>query len=487
MLRRLAVLATLLSAALVAFSGGAAQARPSVPQCALGGGAQDAREYYRAALERAERRYGGSPAARRAFSRALAAYVYGLAPVSVGRTVQRFPENQLVSIGALTNPDVQTVVLPNVDTTYTVGRANLATGPRVFDVPDTRGRYYVIQFLDAYSNTFAYIGRRTTGTRAGSYALVGPGFSGPLPPGVKRIKSPTNLVWVLGRTLVNTEADLAAVTDLMRGYRTTPLAAWSAGQRQAPLVLPAFPAQPPTVLPSGLAFYDALGADLATNPPPARDACALRAFAEAGIGPGRLPSTEAAGAQREALEAAVAAGPGLVERAERRENRRSRARNNGWLIAGDYIGDYGRNWLARAVVARTALGANTPAETVYPLALTDSRGRALSGRYRYALRFGRGQLPPVGAFWSLTMYNDDRFLIGNRIDRYAVGDRTPGLRRNKDGSLTIHIGRRAPRGAAARANWLPSPRGRFRLAMRLYEPERSVLSGRWSPPPLRRR
>ena len=144
-----------------------------------------------------------------------------------------------------------------------------------------------------------------------------------------------------------------------------------------------------------------------------------------GIGAGRAPSREAVGEQRRALEAAVAAGPGLVERAERRENRRSRAHNNGWLVAGRYIGDYGRYWLARAVVARTALGANTRPETVYPLALTDSQGRPLSGRHRYTLRFPRGQLPPVGAFWSLTMYNDDRFLVENRIDRYAVGDRTP--------------------------------------------------------------
>ena len=151
----------------------------------------------------------------------------------------------------------------------------------------------------------------------------------------------------------------------------------------------------------------------------------------------------------------MAAGPGLVERAERRENRRSRAHNNGWLVAGRYIGDYGRCWLARAVVARTALGANTRPETV-PLALTDSQGRPLSGRHRYTLRFPRGQLPPVGAFWSLTMYNDDRFLVENH--RPLCGRRSrPGLRRGKDGSLTVHIGRQPPRGAAARATGCPRP------------------------------
>ena len=223
----------------------------------------------------------------------MAAYVYGLAPVAVRQTVQRFPENQLVSIGALVDPAVRTVVFPNVDTTYTIGRLNLSAGPRVIDVPDTAGRYYVIQLLDAYSNTFAYVGRRTTGTQPGSYAIVPRGHSGPLPAGVRRIESPTNLIWVLGRTLVRDAADLPAATQLMGGYRVTDLSYWAAGGRQPPLVLPAFPSSPPLPIPRDLSFYDALGAALAENPPPAGDRCALRAFAAAGIGPGRAPSLEA--------------------------------------------------------------------------------------------------------------------------------------------------------------------------------------------------
>jgi hypothetical protein len=460
--------------------------RSSVAACALGGGPAGTRAFYAAELERAERRFRGTTAERRAFAAGVAAYVYGLAPVAVRQTVQRFPENNIVSIGALVNPRVRTVVLPNHDTTYTVGRLNLARGPVVIDVPDTAGRYYVLQLLDAYSNTFSYIGRRTTGTRRGSFAIVPRGYTGPLPDGVRRIESPTNLIWLLGRTLVRSGSDLTAVTELMRGYTVTGLAAWQAGQRQPPIVLPAFPPQPALPLPRGLAFFDALGIALAESPPPRADACALRAFAGAGIGPGQTPSLEATSGRRRAVDAAARAGARLVRRAERRVNRRSRARNNGWLIAGDDIGDYGRNWLARALVATTALGANTQPETVYPIALTDSRGRPLHGRHRYTLRFPRGELPPVGAFWSLTAYGNDLYLVENPIDRYAIGDRTRGLRRGRDGSLTIYIQRRAPRGAA-RANWLPVPGGRFRLAMRLYEPRRSVLTGRWLPPSLRRR
>jgi hypothetical protein len=450
--------------------------RPSIPACALGSSAADLKGFFAVQLAKAERRV---PKRQRAgFAAGVAAYVYGVGPVSVGQTVLRFPENQLVSIAALTDPSTRTVVLPNHDTTYTVGRVQLAGGPRVIDVPDTAGRYYVIQLLDAYSNTFAYVGRRTTGTRPGSYAVVPPGYKGALPAGVKRIQSPTNLVWVLGRTLVNDQADMPAVAELMRGYRSTALDAWTAGQRQDPLVLGGFPATPPVVIPTGLDYFARLGEILASDPPPRRDACALRAFAKAGIGPDLKPTGRT-------LVAAFRAGKRIVARAERRADRFGAKGYNGWLNPGPYIGAYGRNYLGRAVIATAALGANTRPETVYPLAVDDISGRPLSGRHRYTIRFPRGQQPPANAFWSVTAYGKDRYLVRNPIDRYAVGDRTKGLRRGRDGSLTIYVQHRRPAGAAA-ANWLPVPSGRFRLAMRIYEPRRSVLTGDWQPPPVRR-
>ena len=186
-----------------------------------------------------------------------------------------------------------------------------------------------------------------------------------------------------------------------------------------------------------------------------------------------------------ALVAAVRAGKAIVAKAERRANRFGAKQHNGWLVPGRYIGAYGTNYLGRAVIATAALGANTPPETVYPLAVDDVKGRPLSGRHRYAIRFPRGQLPPAKAFWSVTAYGKDRYLVPNPIARYAIGDRTKGLRRGRDGSLTIYVQNRRPSGAKA-ANWLPVPRGGFRLAMRIYEPRRNVLSGRWMPPPVRR-
>ena len=486
MLRRLAVLA-LLAFAAGAFPAAAPAQDPIVRDCALGTSARDLRGFEAGEIARAESRFGGSRAARRAFSTAVAAYLYGVAPLSVGQTVQRFPLNQMISIGTLVEPEVKTVVAPNVDTTYTVAQLNLGAEPLIIDVPDTRGRYYVLQLLDAYSNTFRYIGRRTSGTDPGSFALVPRGFSGDLPAGVRRIESPTALVWLLGRTLVRGEADLPAVTDLMGGYRATPLSRWGAGERQAPLVLGAFPAnQTALELPGGLAYFDALGSYLAANPPPRADRCALRAFAKAGIGPGRTPSSEARGRVRKAVARAPRAARRILDRAVERANAFSRRRNNGWLVSLPYIGDFGRNYLGRAVVARFALGANTPEETVYPAAFTDSEGRPLRGRRRYKIRFERGELPPVGAFWSLTVYDGDGYLHPNGRDRYAIGDRTRGLRRGSDGSLTLYLQHSDP-GDRRRANWLPAPRGRFRLIMRLYEPRRAAFNGDWRPPPVQRR
>ena len=174
-----------------------------------------------------------------------------------------------------------------------------------------------------------------------------------------------------------------------------------------------------------------------------------------------------------------------MARAERRANRFGAKGYNGWLNPGPYIGAYGRNYLGRAVIATAALGANTRPETVYPLAVDDVSGRPLSGRHRYTIRFPRGQQPPANAFWSVTAYGKDRYLVP-QPDR-PLRDRRPhqGTAPGRDGSLTIYVQHRRPSGAAA-ANWLPVPSGRFRLAMRIYEPRRSVLTGDWKPPPVRR-
>ena len=437
--------------------------------------------------------------ARQAFAAAAVAYVYGLPQVSVRGTVRHFPRNEVLSINALADPSVQTVVSPNVDTAYTVSWLDLVNGPLVVNVPDTGGRYYTFQFLDAFSNAFAYVGSGSTGTAAGAYAIVPPGFSGPLPAGVTRVDAPSNTVWLLGRTLVRDAADLPAVRQLQSQYAVTPLTSWTLGARQAPVVLDRYPPTVPRSVPGGAQFIATLNQEMTIDPPPMTDDCALSAMAPAGVAvpapsPAQtlaadltdqaptLPSVASDPVSGPAIDAGVAAGARIVATGSARLVARSAHNNHGWSVLGPWVGRYGARYLARAIVARDLLAANTPQQSIYPIATADAAGRPLDGGHRYTISFARRLLPPVHAFWSVTLYNAQDFLAANPIGRYAIGDRTPGLRRGRDGSLTIDIQHDAPAGGVRRADWLPAPAGPFHLVMRLYEPRPSALSGRWKPP-----
>ena len=249
-------------------------------------------------------------------------------------------------------------------------------------------------------------------------------------------------------------------------------------------MLPSFPQDTSTrtSIPSGIAFFDTLSVDLAGKPPPAADACALRVFKRVGVGPGLKPSSPRNdNGVRTALLAAPEAALRLIDRDQARRNAASGRVNNGWLVPPAKIGDYGTSYLFRAVAARIGLGANGPREAEYPTTDADPQGRRLDGRHAYRIRFAPHQLPPVNAFWSLTLYNPAGFMVPNALGRYALGDRTPGLRLGRDGSLTIYVGHRKP--DSGTSNWLPAPNGRFRSSTtRLYQPKAAALSGRWKPP-----
>jgi hypothetical protein len=484
--------------AAIALAGtGIAQAKtwpPDVRRCALGRLPAPVRAWLPKAIAVRERRFAaslegvsGSERARAEalFARGAAAYLYGMPTVLVRRTVERFGLNLLVGIGELATPETRTVVLPNHDTLYSVSRLDLGTGPLMIDAPATGGRYSVLQLLDAYTNIAGYVGSGSERDHDRTVAVVPPGWRGSLPPDVRVIRSPTKLVWLLGRTLVDGQDDLAAATELIGGYSLTPLAAWLTGERNPAIVLPAFPDTPPVELPRGVAFYDALGGALAADPPPSRDDCALRAFARAGIGPGLTPSASSDPIVIEALQAAARAGDRLVDRALSRILYRSRRRHNGWGFWPANTGRFGVDYVDRAVVAAGALGANVPSEAIYPSADSDRRGRPLSGRDDYVVSFSAGELPPVRTFWSMTLYGRDLFLVPNELGRYTVGDRTEGLHYGPGRSLKIYVQHEAPRGRR-RANWLPAPAGRFLLVIRLFEPRRAAIGGRWTPPRISR-
>lgn len=423
---------------------------------------------------------------QRAYRAGLAAYVYGYPPVLNLLSADALPAQMLTSINAVPGPEARGIVLPNVDAPYTVSNLDLAAEPMVLHVPAIEDRYYVFELLDAYTNVVDYVGSRRTGTGAGDHAIVGPGFTGTLPEGLRRIDSPTDRVVLVGRTLLRGAGDLPNVRAIQESYGLQTLSSFVAGAAPSHgLILDASPPREPPVVPTGIAFFDALGDLLAAQPPPARDGRLLARLRRFGIGPGLHPSSGGIPtAVSRGLARAAAAGPATVGRLVARHERRAVRSGRGWVLNRGRIGRYGTDYALRAVTARVGLWANTPEEALYPIAAQDERGRPLDGRHRYRLRFAPGQLPPARAFWSLTMYDRDRFLYANPLDRHALGDRD-GMRRDADGGLTILLQHERP-GAARVANWLPAPAARFTVALRLYVPKARALRGPWTPPPVAR-
>jgi hypothetical protein len=411
------------------------------------------------------------------------AYVYGLAPLDEQRVIDRFPANTLLNVTQLATPLERLVPAPNVDTLYTVARLELGTGPMVVHVPAENGRYYTLQLLDAYTNTFAYIGRRVTGTRAGDYAIVAPGWRGPIPTGVHEIRALTPTVWMIGRTLVSGPGDVPAAEAIQRQYTLTPLSRF--GGAPLPALFFSKSVLKPAPLPKGLAFYQALDALTRQDPPPRAERALLRTFASVGIRPGAGPSpVKPDAATRSGLLAGLVEGQRQVVAYGRRIIAMSERQHNGWLVPPRATGNYAGNCPLRAYIAANALGANVPSEAIYPFAFVDHKLAPLSSAHRYLLHFAAGKLPPVNAFWSLTMYDQQLFLVPNALSRYAIGNRTSGLRSSSDGSLEIVIQQARPRTVSA--NWLPAPKGAFVLALRLYQPKPSVLQGRWPLPTVTR-
>jgi hypothetical protein len=495
---------------LFAGAGAADTASPIISACALGKATPGLGNEFGTALSRATTAYGatlsgdsatGAAQAEQTFAAAAAAYVYGMPQEILLQTIKGYVHNEIVNVNALATPTTRGVVSPNVDTAYSVAWIDLTTGPLVVNVPNTGGRFYTFQFMDAYTNAFAYVGTGSTGTKAGAYALVPPGWSGTLPAGVKEIKSPTNTVWLLGRTLVNGPTDFPAVKQIQDQYELTPLAAWETGTRTPSVTISSYPAGTKKPLPTGTNFISALNQELTIDPPPAADDCALGAMAPAAVVrshptaaqedaadlaniAGVTPAIQENAATTAAIDAGVAAGPKIVAEATSKLLVADAKGNHGWDVLSGSIGTYGTEYLGRAIIGTDYLGANIPSQGIYPVAYVDVAGKSFTGADRYTITFPKGLLPPARAFWSLTMYDGDNFLYANTLNRYAIGNRTSGLVHGHNGSLTLHIQHAQPTSAAARANWLPAPDGTFHMILRLYQPSAAALSGAWKPPPV---
>jgi hypothetical protein len=366
---------------------------------------------------------------------------------------------------------------PNSDTLYFGGWFDLTREPVVVQAPDTAGRYYTLAVTDFF-NEVTHLGRRTTGTAARAFALVGPGWQGELPAGVQRVPVATRQAWILGRLLVDGEADQAQALALMRGFWAAPLSAW---RRDAPPAVPPVPAGERFEPMQTLAFFTVLNRWLRGNAARADEAALLGLFDQIGIGPASDFQPERLdAATRRGLERALADGQALLRAHSQRPLTDVR---NGWIFPLG-LADYGHDYLLRAAVAFGGY-ANRPEETIYAARTVDGEGRLMTGAGRYRLHFPPGGLPPADAFWSLSAYDLQRFaLIENPARRYSIGDRTPGLRLNADGSLDILIQKDAP--ASEQANWLPVGEGAFSLVLRLYEPRAAAFDGRFKPPALQR-
>jgi len=352
----------------------------------------------------------------------------------------------------------------NSDTLYLNAWVDLSQGPVLLEVPAMGQRYYTLAFMDLYAKPH-HLGTRTNGGKAVRYALVGPS-GGDVPAGYEAFRLPTDTMWMLGRVLVTGKRDEAEAKRLSRAI----VMRGAAG----PEVTAAEPARPF----DSLEYFAWLNRALKTLPPLPGEEALMATFDAAGFGPHRtfdpatLPAERALG-----LGCAVRAGPGVLARSGFKPT----STTNGWLLSAA-AGDPGFDYLLRAEIVRGGY-VNAPEESIYPASITDSSGARLSGSNRYRIRFAAGALPPVDAFWSITAYDmATSQLVENALQRYAIGDRTKGLRYGKDGSLEIILSAtRPPQGAS---NWLPVPKGAFHVVTRLYLPRAEALDGRYVLPPI---
>jgi hypothetical protein len=392
------------------------------------------------------------------------------------------PSNVFSHMAAFPPGDFKEVVRPNFDTLYSIVFLDLTHEPMVVSAPDTDGRYYMLPMMDMWTDVFAVPGSRTTGTSAGHFAVVPQGWNGAVPDGTTRIEAPTPYVWIIGRTQTNGPADYEAVHQTQSGFIVTPLSRWP----EAPLEVEASveasvdmdtaPLDQVSSL-GGLDFFTYAAELMQLHPPHVTDQPIIARMARLGLDAGKPFNVDALSQEvRDALDGA----PGSAQETMQSALPKLNPVVNGWSIGRSNMGVYGTNYLYRAVIAMVGLGANLVEDAVYPLLLHDGSGDEPVGDHNYVLHFDADQLPPVDAFWSVTMYDAEGFPVPNPLDRYALGDGDP-LNYNDDGSLDLYIGHESP-GTDREPNWLPAPLGPLGVTLRLYAPRPEILDGRWNPP-----
>ncbi len=405
--------------------------------------------------------------------------------IEAGKVTGRGPANEFTNVPEFPTADMRDVVRVNFDTLYSVAWLDMTKEPMIVSVPDTNGRFYLLPMLDMWSDVFASPGWRTTGTAKADFAIVPPKWAGgELPEGTQRIDAPTPFVWIIGRTKTDGPPDYDAVHKIQAGYKVTPLSQW--GKTPDPIKVTIDPTvdmktSPKTTVDGMTAgeFFARAAEILKVNPPHLTDQPLLAQMKRIGIEAGQsFDMGKADPVVAKALENVPAEARKLMEW---KMATLARVANN-WSMNTDTMGVYGNYYLKRAIVAQVGLGANLPDDAIYPLNLGDEKGNPLNGANDYAIHFDKASLPPVKAFWSITLYDPEGFQVANSLNRFAVSSWMP-FEYNADGSLDIYFQNKSP-GKGKEANWLPAPAGPFNLTMRLYGPEMEALTGKWNPPPV---
>lgn len=433
------------------------------------------------------------------FILATDAYIFGYPLVTMEMTRRvitnvaapvgtRGPMGQIIKLREYPNSSFRDVTAPNADTLYTTAFFDVGKEPWVLSLPDMNDRYALFPLLDGWTTVFQVPGKRTTGTKAQTYAITGPGWKGTLPPGVKEYKSLTSIVWLLGRIYcTGTPEDYAKVHKLQDECRLVPLSAYGKPYTPPPGVVDPSIDMKTAVRDQvnrmdAVAYFTLLCKLMKDNPPAAADAPALARFARIGIVPGQ--DFDASKLKADFLKR-------VPEVANDRIMLQFKVNRNIQNVNGfaftTKTGIYGTDYLMRALVTAIGLGANRPQDAVYPTSLKDADGKKYNGANKYVMRFPRNQLPPVNGFWSLTMYDSNYFFVSNPLNRYSISPRQ-NLVANPDGSTTLYIQKDSP-GKDKESNWLPAPEGDFILMMRLYWPDEdnpTILNGSWKIPGVRR-
>jgi hypothetical protein len=442
-----------------------------------------------------------SPGAVEAVSIATEAYIYGYPLVTFDMVrrqqtnvaapdAEHAPMGQMIKMRSYPAVDNHCCAAPNADTLYTEVWLDVSKEPYVFSIPDMGDRYYIMPMLDGWSEVFFVAGSGTTGSKPQTYAITGPGWTGTLPKGVKQVKSPTGMAWILGRIYcTGTPEDYDAVHALQDQYSVVPLSAYGKPYTPPPGVVdPAFDMKTSVRKQvNGLdvhAYFDSLAKLMKTNPPKAQDARIVARMAKIGLVPGRdFEPSKLGFVDQEAIK--IVPKLALLEMGLRLKKQKT---TNGWLYFTKGVGNFGADYLLRGMANLLGPGWNRPPDAVYPLSQKDGNGHEYDGaKHNYVIRFEKGKLPPAEAFWSLTMYDSDFFFVPNPINRYDLAQRDK-LTTNPDGSVDLYVQAESP-GKDKESNWLPAPKGKFVLVMRIYSPRKtppSILDGTWTPPPVRK-